>query len=398
MAIKFQFRRDTSANWTSSNPILAEGEIGLELDTDQFKIGDGSSTYGALPYGGIQGPAQTLPIRGYGTGQDGNLNLSAGTVVLIRDMFYDTLTISGTGKIVLNGFKLYARSLDATNGLINSIVPTSVPDGLSATTQTGAAGGVASTIGTVNPSVAGGGGATGIAGVGPQAAASTSTTPSNGGNSGAGGAGGNGTPNAGGASRGASTATTRLQYGRWVEDLLRGIVLIQAGASGPGGSAGGGDGVNLGRGGGGGGVGNGPMMIFAKTLITSGSTAAGFINSNGGNGGNGATATVGNVGGGGGGAGGGGGFVYLAYETKVGPAVTNLITANGGSGGIGGNGFGTGIGGAGGGGGDGGRIQIYKSDTEAGSETVGTAGTAGSLGAGVNGGAAGVGGLCQVTL
>jgi hypothetical protein len=34
-----QLRRDTAANWTSTNPALATGEIGFETDTGKFKIG-----------------------------------------------------------------------------------------------------------------------------------------------------------------------------------------------------------------------------------------------------------------------------------------------------------------------------------------------------------------------
>jgi len=55
MAVQIQFRNDTAANWTAANPILAVGELGLETDTDQFKIGDGVATWSALPYGGISG-------------------------------------------------------------------------------------------------------------------------------------------------------------------------------------------------------------------------------------------------------------------------------------------------------------------------------------------------------
>ena len=54
--IQIQFRRDTSVSWTAANPILASGEMGIELDTQQFKIGDGHSRWVNLPYGGIQGP------------------------------------------------------------------------------------------------------------------------------------------------------------------------------------------------------------------------------------------------------------------------------------------------------------------------------------------------------
>jgi hypothetical protein len=54
--IQIQFRRDTSVSWTFVNPVLASGEMGIELDTKQFKIGDGTTRWSLLPYGGIQGP------------------------------------------------------------------------------------------------------------------------------------------------------------------------------------------------------------------------------------------------------------------------------------------------------------------------------------------------------
>ena len=40
---KILFRRDTAANWTSANPTLAAGEIGLESDTGKIKLGNGST-------------------------------------------------------------------------------------------------------------------------------------------------------------------------------------------------------------------------------------------------------------------------------------------------------------------------------------------------------------------
>jgi hypothetical protein len=40
MSTLIQFRRDTAANWTSINPVLAQGELGLETDTSNYKIGD----------------------------------------------------------------------------------------------------------------------------------------------------------------------------------------------------------------------------------------------------------------------------------------------------------------------------------------------------------------------
>ena len=71
-----QLRRDTDANWTSADPVLAEGEIGMLVDgsgdVTSFKIGNGTDAWSALTYfspGGVgpQGPA----------GSDGSDGLSA---------------------------------------------------------------------------------------------------------------------------------------------------------------------------------------------------------------------------------------------------------------------------------------------------------------------------------
>lgn len=50
MAQRIQVRRDTAANWTSVNPVLADGEQGLERDTKQTKFGDGVTAWNALDY------------------------------------------------------------------------------------------------------------------------------------------------------------------------------------------------------------------------------------------------------------------------------------------------------------------------------------------------------------
>jgi hypothetical protein len=47
---KILFRRDSAANWTSVDPVLSAGEIGLESDTDKIKLGDGSSSWTELDY------------------------------------------------------------------------------------------------------------------------------------------------------------------------------------------------------------------------------------------------------------------------------------------------------------------------------------------------------------
>ena len=47
---KLQQRNDTAANWVLANPILLAGEFGVEIDTGKIKVGNGSSTWTALPY------------------------------------------------------------------------------------------------------------------------------------------------------------------------------------------------------------------------------------------------------------------------------------------------------------------------------------------------------------
>lgn len=48
-----KLRRDTAADWTTADPILAEGELGVELDTNRVKIGDGATEWSGLDYFGV---------------------------------------------------------------------------------------------------------------------------------------------------------------------------------------------------------------------------------------------------------------------------------------------------------------------------------------------------------
>jgi hypothetical protein len=58
MTARMQQRRDTAANWTSTNPTLAAGEMGIETDTYKFKVGNGSTAWATLPYS-VDIPSQT---------------------------------------------------------------------------------------------------------------------------------------------------------------------------------------------------------------------------------------------------------------------------------------------------------------------------------------------------
>ena len=50
---RIQWKKDTASNWTSNNPVLLNGEIAIVVTNSgetRFKVGDGTSSFTALPY------------------------------------------------------------------------------------------------------------------------------------------------------------------------------------------------------------------------------------------------------------------------------------------------------------------------------------------------------------
>ncbi len=54
-------RINTAAGWASANPVLQDGQIGVERDSGQvkLKVGDGVTTWDALPYFSVEAAAPT---------------------------------------------------------------------------------------------------------------------------------------------------------------------------------------------------------------------------------------------------------------------------------------------------------------------------------------------------
>ena len=106
MTSRLQQRRDTAANWTSNNPTLAAGEFGLETDTGKFKIGNGSTAWASLAYGGLQGTTGLQGSAGsQGTSGQVNaltINAQTGTTYTLASGDVNALvTASNAGSITI---------------------------------------------------------------------------------------------------------------------------------------------------------------------------------------------------------------------------------------------------------------------------------------------------------
>ena len=98
MPAVIQFRRDTASNWTTNNPTMASGEMGIETDTDKYKIGDGSTAWTGLGYSSL--PATAIP--------DTLVNVKGDLIAATAD---DTVTRLAAGA---NTYVLTADSTEAT--------------------------------------------------------------------------------------------------------------------------------------------------------------------------------------------------------------------------------------------------------------------------------------------
>ena len=94
MADIIQVRRGTAAYWTAENPTLADGEMGLEIDTGSLKFGDGVTDWVGLAYFNAGG----------GGGGEGNVTGPASAAVDRIAVFDGT-----TGKLIKDGGRTIAE-------------------------------------------------------------------------------------------------------------------------------------------------------------------------------------------------------------------------------------------------------------------------------------------------
>ena len=115
MAVQIQLRNDTAANWTSNNPVLAQGEMGLETDTRYFKMGNGTTAWNSLSYVSVAGP---IPISSV-TGLQAALDAKAPATAAVSD-------ISAAYTLVAGDKNKLIRS---TNAAITVTVPDVLANG-----------------------------------------------------------------------------------------------------------------------------------------------------------------------------------------------------------------------------------------------------------------------------
>ena len=172
MANRIQLRRDGAQQWANINPVLAQGELGIEIDTARFKIGDGVTPWNSLryerPIDTESNTANTLVKRD----ADGNFEAGAITASLVGNSATATRlanarlislagdmsgsgTFDGSQNLTLTAELNYVTSLphydandltatgtytqfevDSRGRIVNAFTPTSIQDyGLDGTTE-----------------------------------------------------------------------------------------------------------------------------------------------------------------------------------------------------------------------------------------------------------------------
>lgn len=148
-----RLRRDTSANWASKNPVLADGEVGVATDLNQFKIGTGSVAWTSLSYANVRLSDLTSAINSHSSTTT-NIHGIADTNLLATKAYADTKkseaistanshadSVAATAKSeAITAAEAYADSIISTSStnLSNTVANTYLP-----ITDRGSADGVA---------------------------------------------------------------------------------------------------------------------------------------------------------------------------------------------------------------------------------------------------------------
>lgn len=128
MPQQIQLRRGTAAAWTSTNPTLAAGELGVETDTNKFKVGNGSTAWASLPYAtkgdigptGPTGPVSTVAGPTGPQGAAGEVTLTAAQTLTNKTLTSPVITqpkITDTPYAITDGASV---DINPSNGFIQT--------------------------------------------------------------------------------------------------------------------------------------------------------------------------------------------------------------------------------------------------------------------------------------
>ena len=116
MANRIQLRRDGAQQWANVNPILAQGELGIEIDTSRLKVGDGVTAWNSLKYERPieteSNTANTLVKRD----ADGNFEAGAITASLVGNSATAT-RLANARTIALGGDMSGSGTFDGSSNL-----------------------------------------------------------------------------------------------------------------------------------------------------------------------------------------------------------------------------------------------------------------------------------------
>lgn len=105
--VKFQLRRDSSSDWSASNPVLRPGEPGYDSTVNGLKIGDGMTPWSGLSY----------IVGGVGSFQHGN-------VLVVDSVYGDDVIANASAPYFTQPFKTVDAAISkATSGTTVWIYP-----------------------------------------------------------------------------------------------------------------------------------------------------------------------------------------------------------------------------------------------------------------------------------
>jgi Major tropism determinant N-terminal domain len=135
MSVQIKLRRDTAANWTTVNPVLGEGEPGLESDTGKIKYGNGTDHWNSLDYPTVY--ATPTPVSAL-TGTTLPINITQSSLTQLGTLTNLTVTNPIHGSINGNAATADLATLAST--------ATSATTAVTANVATTLAGGAANQI------------------------------------------------------------------------------------------------------------------------------------------------------------------------------------------------------------------------------------------------------------